>query len=141
MGRATRAIIDLAAVVANANRVRQFAPNAQLMAVVKADAYGHGAPQIASALYDHCDAFAVATIDEGLALRKSFGERTTFKPITVLSAFQALDEADTLAAARLSVVIQDPAQIELLAKCRNGLSVWMTKRLPMTSSATIAWAN
>ncbi len=43
----------------------------KLFAVVKADAYGHGAVRCAFALADLADGFAVATIDEGIRLRES----------------------------------------------------------------------
>lgn len=43
----------------------------KLLAVVKADAYGHGAVRCAFALADLANGFAVATIDEGIRLRES----------------------------------------------------------------------
>ena len=39
------------------------------MAIVKANAYGHGAVQVAKALYDQVDAYGVAMIEEGIELR------------------------------------------------------------------------
>jgi alanine racemase len=70
-GRATRAEIDLDAL---ANNVRHFvalaAPNAAVMAVVKANAYGHGAVMVArTALAAGARWLAVATVDEGRQLR------------------------------------------------------------------------
>jgi alanine racemase len=65
-----RAIIDTAALAHNLSRVRSTAPNARVMAVVKADAYGHGLITAAKAL-EQSDGLAVARIEEGLALRSA----------------------------------------------------------------------
>ena len=43
----------------------------KLLAVIKADAYGHGAVRCAHALADIADGFAVATVDEGVELRQN----------------------------------------------------------------------
>lgn len=63
--------VDLGAIVANAAALRSLLPApTHLMAVVKADAYGHGAIAVARMLErNSVDAFGVATLDEGLALR------------------------------------------------------------------------
>lgn len=63
--------VDLGAIVANAAALAALLPSAtRLMAVVKANAYGHGAIPAALALQSAgIDAFGVATLDEGLALR------------------------------------------------------------------------
>ena len=42
----------------------------KLMPVIKADAYGHGAPEVAAALKNYADAFAVATIEEAMQIRR-----------------------------------------------------------------------
>ena len=52
--------IDLSALRDNARRARELAPNSQLMAVIKANAYGHGMVAVARALHDQVDGFAVA---------------------------------------------------------------------------------
>ena len=62
--------IDLAAIRANAARLREAAGTADLWAVVKADAYGHGALDVApAALAGGATALCVATVGEALALR------------------------------------------------------------------------
>lgn len=72
--------VDLAALADNVNGLRKLAGGQKLMAVVKADAYGHGAPVCARFLNAHVDWFSVATVDEGIELRLSGVER----PILVL---------------------------------------------------------
>lgn len=71
--RPTVAIIDLDAITHNVKEMRRYlAENQQLYAVVKADAYGHGAVPVAQAAYAAgADGFAVATVDEGIELRRA----------------------------------------------------------------------
>ena len=67
---ALRAEVDLGAIRHNARVLRAMAGDARLMAVVKADAYGHGALPVARALADEgVTAWAVATVPEGAELR------------------------------------------------------------------------
>jgi alanine racemase len=66
------ALIDLEALRANVRTLRQQVSPAQVMVVVKADAYGHGAPQIAGAAREAgADWLGVAFTDEALALREA----------------------------------------------------------------------
>jgi alanine racemase len=65
-----RAIVDTAALRHNLDRVRATAPAARVMAVIKANAYGHGLVPAAKALAQ-TDGFAVARLEEGLALRSA----------------------------------------------------------------------
>ena len=64
------AVIDLDAIRFNAATAKNKIPKGtKYLAVIKADAYGHGAVQIARALADIADYFAVATVDEGVEVR------------------------------------------------------------------------
>ena len=67
------AIIDLDAIRHNIGAIRKILPaETKLMAVIKANAYGHGAPAVAGALVDRgADAFGVATVEEGVRLRQA----------------------------------------------------------------------
>ena len=68
---AAEAVIDLAAVAHNVRLLREHAGSAQVMAVVKADGYGHGATQTGrAALAAGAAELGVATIDEAMALRR-----------------------------------------------------------------------
>lgn len=79
--RPTRAEVDLAALRANLAQVRTLAPRADVLAVVKANAYGHGAVQVAHALESQDVAMlGVALVEEGVELRNA-GVK---KPILVL---------------------------------------------------------
>lgn len=64
--------IDLSAIVSNYDLLRDMTGASECAAVVKADAYGLGAVEVASALYGAgCGSFFVAHVDEGLSLRES----------------------------------------------------------------------
>ena len=67
--RKTSAIINLTALINNYNAIASLAPQSETIAVIKANAYGHGAVEIAKNLSPHAPAFAVAFIDEALLLR------------------------------------------------------------------------
>lgn len=66
--RPARAVIDLAALRQNYRLARELS-DARALAVIKADAYGHGAVAVAKALASEADGFAVACIEEALELR------------------------------------------------------------------------
>ncbi len=69
-GVLAEAVVDLGAVQHNVRLLREHAGRAQVMAVVKADGYGHGATQVArAALAAGAAELGVATVDEALALR------------------------------------------------------------------------
>ncbi len=67
-----KAYINLSTLKQNALKVKSKLPSStRFCAVVKADAYGHGAPMIASAIYNIVDSYAVALVEEGEELRLS----------------------------------------------------------------------
>ncbi|MBB1417173.1 alanine racemase [Pseudoalteromonas sp. SG44-1] len=114
--------INLQALAHNLAQVRQFAPNSKVMAVLKANAYGHGLVKIAQHLND-ADAFAVARIDEALALRA--GGLT--KPIVLLEGFFHQDDLPILLANNFQTIIHDENQLRALenAKLDEPISCWL----------------
>ncbi len=69
-GVLAEAVVDLGAIAHNVRVLREHAGGAQVMAVVKADGYGHGATRVArAALTAGAAELGVATVDEALALR------------------------------------------------------------------------
>jgi alanine racemase len=122
MTPATYAVVDFDAVRHNLERVRHYAPNARIMAVIKANGYGHGLERIAQAL-DNVDAFAVARVDEGIRLRKAgFKNR-----IAVLEGFTFHEELDEFLNYDLEAVVHSFVQLELF-ESRSELekiSVWL----------------
>lgn len=121
MSRATRAVIDLSALQHNLRRVRAAAPHARIMAVVKANGYGHGLQRVARALAG-ADAFGVSCLDEAIALR----EAGVQAPIILLEGFV---RASDLAAVRrygLACVVHHETQLAILEAERGPpLPVWL----------------
>lgn len=93
----------------NLSKVREFAPGSQVMAVIKANAYGHGMLKAAQQL-DDADLFAVAMPEEAYALRA--GGCT--KPILVLHGFCDVAELEQFSKLKLSTVIHQRGQLDLL---------------------------
>lgn len=109
MTPAAVAVIRPAALRANLQRVRAAAPGCPVLAVIKANAYGHGLVQVARILAD-TDAFAVARLDEALQLR----EAGIAQRIVVLSGFATATELRTAADFGLDPVVHTPEQVALL---------------------------
>ncbi len=110
---ATRVIIDLNAYSANLRTVKQMIPSdCAIMAVVKADAYGHGAVRIARrALSEGVRMLGVATVDEGVTLRRAGIEA----PILVM--VQPSDEAIVAAIEHeLRLMVSDVAVAERIGE-------------------------
>ena len=109
MSRLIRARIDTDALRHNLDTVRSRAGQARVLAVVKANAYGHGLVPTAKAL-PAADGFAVARLEEGLALRAA-GIRA---PVVLLEGVFDAEQLDAAAAQQLDLVVHDNLQIELL---------------------------
>lgn len=104
--RATRAIVDLDAIAANVRALRSvLTSGCELLAVVKADGYGHGATWVAiAALEAGASALGVATVDEGVSLRQA----GIIAPILLIGAID-LDELTRARAADLQITVGDVA--------------------------------
>lgn len=101
----TRAVVDLAALAGNYARLRVRAGGRAFVAVVKADAYGHGAPAVVRRLArEGCEAFAVAQVEEAAALRRAGIDA----PLLVLAGVGGPAEARAALALGLVVVVHGP---------------------------------
>ncbi len=122
MTRPVRARIDLSALQHNLSLARQAAPDSRVMAVIKANAYGHGAVPVARAL-KQADAFAVASIDEALLLR----EAGVHRPLLLLQGVFSADELEAAANYDLQVAVHVREQIDWLEQSRinTPLHVWL----------------
>jgi alanine racemase len=109
MFRRTAAHISLEAIRANHALTCSLAPQGRVIAVVKAHAYGHGLVQVARALSDEASAFAVATVDEALALRGAAIEN----PLLVLEGAESTDACDAASEARVSLMVHSLEQVEM----------------------------
>lgn len=116
--------IDLAALKHNVSVIRQFAPKKKILAVIKADAYGHGLLTVAKALKNNVEAFGVARLEEAIQLRNA----GIFSPILVMGGFESKAELDTIANEKLSVVFHSPEQLRFLESRRmfnEPIKVWL----------------
>lgn len=105
--------IDIAALQHNFERVKQLAPDSQVMSVIKADGYGHGAIKVARALHKS-DAFAVARLSEGINLRAAGIQQA----IVVLEGVTSITELQLAADNSLSLIFHHNSQLELIEKAQ-----------------------
>ena len=122
MPRPIQALIDLSALEQNLSVVRRHAPRARVMAVIKADAYGHGLLRAASALKS-ADGFALLELDAAIRLRDA-GYR---QPILLVEGFFSTEELALIEQYHLSAVIHHSEQLAMLSafKRRGGLDVFL----------------
>jgi alanine racemase len=120
--RLIRARIDTRALRGNLARLRAAAPGARIMAVIKANAYGHGQVPTALAL-SGADAFAVARIEEAVALRSA----GITQPIVLLEGIVNAGQLAEAAQFQLELVVHDPGQVALLEQFRGShrFSLWL----------------
>jgi alanine racemase len=104
-----RAIVDTAALRHNLARVREMAPGSKVLAVIKANAYGHGIVPTAVALAG-ADGFAVARLEEGIALR-SAGLRHR---VLLLEGVFGADQLQLAAHHDFDIMVHGPEQVALL---------------------------
>ena len=108
--RPLAAHIDLDALRHNYQLACRCAPQSHSVAVIKADAYGHGAVACAHALESHVPAFAVACIEEAIALRNS----GISKPIVLLEGIFSADELPLVERYALWTAIHSAWQVDAL---------------------------
>lgn len=124
MSRTTTATIHLGALRHNLARLKALAAPARVMAVVKADAYGHGLERVARALDADAECFAVAALGDGLRLRAA-GHR---QRIVVLSGPDQAGDIAEMQRLQLDAAIHHEAQLHWLAEAAPGrgrLRVWL----------------
>lgn len=120
--KAATAVIDCRALRHNLQRVRHFAPQSRVVAVLKANAYGHGLLDAAHALQD-ADCYGVARLSEALALRAG----GVVKPIVLLEGFFSAEELSQVVAHGLDTAVHSLEQLVALeqASLSAPVNVWM----------------
>ena len=120
--RPARACINLKALRHNYHYAKSLAPHSKAAAIIKANAYGHGAVVAARALYD-ADAFGVACIEEALELR----EAGITQPIVLLEGVFTPDELPLAAHYQLMIAVHSIEQVMWLEQARlsHPLAVWL----------------
>lgn len=138
--------LDLSALEHNVSVLRaHLAAHTQLLAMVKADAYGHGMRVIARHLLPLVDGFGVATIEEAMVLR----EQGIRLPVVVMSGFYHPHTIAAYVEQEITPVIHDLAQIAWLeqATLSKPLSVWLKVDTGMhrlgihPKDFSVAWAR
>jgi alanine racemase len=122
MSRPTVARIHLDAFRHNYRLAKEM-HGGRALAVVKANAYGHGAVECARAVEEEADGFAVASIEEALTLR----EAGIGAPILLLEGFFEVAELPEIATKNLWIVVHHLWQVEALinAKLHCPLTIWL----------------
>ncbi|EKM5758523.1 alanine racemase [Cronobacter turicensis] len=120
--QAATVVVNRRALRHNLQRLRELAPASQLVAVVKANAYGHGLLETARTLPD-ADAFGVARLEEALRLR----EGGITQPILLLEGFFNASDLPAIAAQRLHTAVHSEEQLAALeqATLSEPVTVWM----------------
>jgi alanine racemase len=125
----TWAEIDLGAIRHNVRELKRRAPDSQLMAVVKADAYGHGAVEVShAALEAGTDWFAIVTVEEGAALRRGGIEAPILVFTDLLPDFLPLAEEQRLTVTAHSTIsarrIAERPGLRAHLKVNTGMNRW-----------------
>ncbi len=110
MSRAAIAILSTENLLHNLKRIQKEAHDTATMAMIKANAYGHGLRSVASRLQSHVNTLGVASIDEALALRK-IGIKV---PITLIEGIFEPDELLIASSQQFHVVFHDETQVQWL---------------------------
>jgi alanine racemase len=112
MSRQAQALIDLSAMHHNIKRVAEIAKNQKILAMVKANAYGHGTLRLAHSIKDQIDGFGVASLEEALELRQDHIN----KPIIIMSRFWNREHLAYCSSHNLGVVVHQTYQVEIIEK-------------------------
>ena len=122
MTRPARVVIDITALSHNFSRIRKLVPKQKIMAIVKAEAYGHGLVRVARIL-DRADAFGVASLDEAMRVR----DAGITRPIVLLEGPHQADEMPEIQRLGLDIVVHHETQATMLEKANTDkpISVWI----------------
>ncbi|HEU4654832.1 MAG TPA: alanine racemase [Steroidobacteraceae bacterium] len=117
-----RARLDRDALRNNLNVVRRLAPQSRIMAVIKADAYGHGVVPVSKALHD-ADAFGLARLQEAIAMRNA----GVTKPLVLLEGVFSVEQLQIAAQEDLEIVVHCLEQVQMLQSLASShrFTVWL----------------
>lgn len=122
MSRPTYLTIDLDALRHNLARIHYYAPSLPVIAMVKANAYGHGLQRVASALRG-ADAFGVASLEEGVLLRHAGIKQ----PIVLMEGLFYRDELEDAAKYRFTLVVHNDLHVKILEEShiKVPFAIWL----------------
>lgn len=118
-----RAEISLSALTDNLQALKQLAPKSNIMAVVKANAYGHGLLNVARHLDGSADGFGLARLEEALALRAGGIQAK----LLLLEGFFLEQDLVKLVEHQIDTVVHHESQLLMLeqAKLAKPVTVWL----------------
>lgn len=122
--RSTRAVVDPKALRHNVLSLKQKAPQSSVMAIIKANGYGHGALRVAGILADHVQAMGVACVEEAVELRQA----GILTPIVLLEGCFEKDEWREVERHRLQSVVHTIEQLESLenlSAVQHPIQIWL----------------
>ena len=114
-----RALISQSALKHNLSIVRKFSPNAKIVAMVKANGYGHRVDCIQT-LLDNADLFGVSSLCEAEKLREK-----TSKPIVLLPGVYSQQELEQSINLNCDIVVHHTSQIKLVNQVKSKINVWL----------------
>jgi len=113
------ASISQSALIHNLSVVKDFAPSAKVVSMIKADAYGHHFNLIAP-LIDDSDILAVSELSEAIKLRQK-----TKKPILLLSGIYSAKELQNAHDLNCHIVVHNHEQIAIIENTKQAVNVWI----------------
>ena len=114
-----RALISQSALKHNLSIVRKFSPNAKIVAMVKANGYGHRIDCIQT-LLDDADLLAVSELSEVKKLREK-----TEKPILLLPGVYSQQELDSAISLNCDIVLHHHSQINIIDQANKKVNIWL----------------
>ncbi|MDX8389349.1 MAG: alanine racemase [Mariprofundaceae bacterium] len=126
MSRPLSAQINVTHLTDNYQRLQKQTSASQVMAVVKANAYGHGIEPVALSLAEAgCKSFAVTDTQEGVQLRELLRNKGKIGAIALLSGIFSAKDAETCQKHELTPVITTPLQVQWLTDAKFSHSIWL----------------
>lgn len=118
MSRPTRALIDFSALKHNLSIVCSSVSRAKIMAVIKANAYGHGFLRAAEA-FNSVDGFALLELDAAISLREAGYKQT----ILLIEGFFSISELELFERHKFCTVIHNNEQLEMLSAYKRSIEL------------------
>lgn len=121
--KSVTAVINHHALISNLDKIKSLVPNSKIVAVVKANAYGHGLINVAQSIEPKVDAFAIARLPEAMELR---GAGIT-KPVILLEGFLNAEDVIVIAEQGFYTAVHDQEQIDAIesAPINKPINAWL----------------
>lgn len=122
----TQAILSISAIKQNITQLKKMAPKAKLLAMVKADAYGHGMLGVSKIIAPLVEGLAVATVEEAFLLRS---EHPNIATIAVMEGIGSLDELHCAIQHHFTLVLHHQYELDLLEQYASKITNKITNKI------------